>query len=72
MDNNHETPRYAVIFTSQLASSDAGYERLDNMILSAVQRQKGFMGADSVRDAFDRGITVSYWVCVFIINFCIG
>lgn len=64
MGNNHENPRYAVIFTSQLANSDAGYERLGNMILSAVQRQKGFMGADSVRDAFGRGITVSYWDCL--------
>lgn len=56
-----EPPYYAVIFTSQLGRSPTGYEQLADRILELAQKQDGYLGVESTRDAFGVGITVSYW-----------
>lgn len=53
---------YAVIFTSKRNSSEVQeYEHMSKRMLELVSQQKGFVSADSVRDADGNGITVSYW-----------
>jgi heme-degrading monooxygenase HmoA len=54
-------PYYAVIFTSQRAEANDGYEIIANQMLNLAQKQSGFLGAESVRDANGFGLTVSYW-----------
>ena len=54
---------FAVIFTAQrsLSGDDIYDMTADRMVLLA-QRQKGFLGVESVRGEDGIGITVSYWV----------
>lgn len=53
----------AVIFTSQLAADNAGYDATAQRMLELVEAQPGYLGATSVRDpASGTGVTVSYWV----------
>jgi heme-degrading monooxygenase HmoA len=52
-------PYYAVIFTSLLSDSTAGYESTAQRMLELAALQPGFLGIESARD--DTGITVSYW-----------
>lgn len=52
---------YAVIFTSQLATMDSAYETAATKMMQMVSKMPGFVGADSVRGADGKGITVSYW-----------
>jgi len=56
-----EPPYYAVIFTSQRTPGDAGYADMGERMLELAERQPGYLGAESVRDADGSGITVSYW-----------
>mgnify|MGYP002648820607 CR=1 FL=1 len=52
----------AVIFISQRADADEdGYDAAANEMAELVQRQPGYLGVDSVREANGLGITVSYW-----------
>ena len=53
------TPYYAVIFTSALNKNIEGYDEMTNHMMQLAHQQKGFLGADTVRDKI--GITVSYW-----------
>ncbi len=53
-------PYYAVIFTSQLTESHAGYEEIAERMVQLARKQPGFLGMDSVREGHS-GITVSYW-----------
>lgn len=62
------TPYYAVIFTSIRNSEDNGYEKMSDEIVNIVSRQKGFLGAESVRDKDGFGITISYWDSMDSIN----
>lgn len=53
--------KYAVIFTSQLTTMDPAYETAATKMMQMVSNRPGFLGADSVRGADGKGITVSYW-----------
>ncbi|HEY1132348.1 MAG TPA: antibiotic biosynthesis monooxygenase [Roseateles sp.] len=56
-----QPPYYAVIFTSQRTSVDAGYgDMADRMVTLAVE-QPGYLGVESARSGDGLGITVSYW-----------
>ena len=54
-----EPPYYAVIFTSLKDKEDQGYGTMSERMIALVQRQEGFLGFESAREAL--GITVSYW-----------
>nr|WP_184298849.1 antibiotic biosynthesis monooxygenase [Roseateles oligotrophus] len=56
-----ETPYYAVMFTSQRRSGDAGYGDMADRMVALAADQTGYLGAESVRDAEGLGITLSYW-----------
>lgn len=53
-------PYFAVVFTSERAGIDAGYQEMAARMVELAARQPGFLGVESVRDG-DLGITVSYW-----------
>lgn len=53
------TPYYAVIFTSERTSTDAGYSDMAQAMVTLAEKQPGYLGMESARDAI--GITVSYW-----------
>ena len=54
-----EPPYYAVIFTSLKNPDDQGYSEMADRMVDLVQKQEGFLGFESAREAV--GITVSYW-----------
>lgn len=54
-----EPPYYAVIFTSTRTEDDKGYAEMSQKMEELAQRQPGYLGMESARDAI--GITVSYW-----------
>ncbi len=56
-----EPPYYAVIFTSDRSDGDNGYAAMAEEMVMLAERQPGFLGVESVRDATGAGITVSYW-----------
>lgn len=56
-----QPPYYAVIFTSLRTQGDQGYGETADKMMAMVSRMKGFLGAESARDAQGLGITVSYW-----------
>ena len=56
-----EPPYYAVIFTSQRTSGDAGYAAMAERMADLGSRYDGFLGIESVRGPDGVGITVSYW-----------
>ena len=52
----------AVIFISQRTDADQdGYDAAANEMAALVERQPGYLGVDSVREANGLGITVSHW-----------
>ncbi len=57
--NTPKPPYFAVIFTSTLKSSAHNYEAMAKKMVNLAQKQKGFLGLESVRE--ELGITVSYW-----------
>ncbi|WP_055668660.1 antibiotic biosynthesis monooxygenase family protein [Desnuesiella massiliensis] len=61
-------PYYAVIFTSIRTSGDNGYGKVSDDIVNIVSKQKGFLGAESVRDEDGFGMTISYWDSIESIN----
>jgi heme-degrading monooxygenase HmoA len=61
-------PYYAVIFTSIRTSEDNGYEKMADEIVDIVSKQKGFLGAESVRNEEGFGMTISYWDSLDSIN----
>ncbi|KAK9236266.1 hypothetical protein V1525DRAFT_407519 [Lipomyces kononenkoae] len=54
-------PYYSVIFTSILPQHTEEYNEVSNEICELAQRQPGFLGMYSVRDAAGQGVTISYW-----------
>lgn len=56
-----QPPYYAVIFSSQRTKDDQGYSAMAERMVELASRQRGYLGAESVRDAGGFGITVSYW-----------
>lgn len=56
-----EPPYYAVIFASTRTEGDQGYAAMAARMMELATVRPGYLGADSVRDAEGRGITVSYW-----------
>ena len=57
-----EPPYWAVVFTSRLSGVDLeNYGPRAAEMMARVQGIEGFLGADSVRDAKGRGITVAYF-----------
>lgn len=56
-----EPPYYAVVFTSQRSTVDAGYAGTAQRMLELASAQPGFLGVESSRDEQGLGITVSYW-----------
>ncbi len=52
-------PYYAVIFTSNRTTVDAGYETMAAAMVRLAAEQPGFLGIESASDSL--GITVSYW-----------
>ena len=61
MGNIFANPYYAVVFKSKRTDGDNGYSHTASKVLAEAEKQEGFLGADSVRDADGTGITVSYW-----------
>lgn len=61
-------PYYAVIFTSIRTLGDNGYSKVGEEIINIVSKQKGFIGAESVRGENGFGITISYWDSLESIN----
>lgn len=61
--NPNTTPgRWAVIFVSQRRADPAdGYAEVAEKLAALAAAMPGSLGAESVRDADGRGITVSYW-----------
>lgn len=59
--SDYPTPYYAVIFTSERTESDNGYSTMAEELDLKMKGYKGFLGIDSVRDSFGKGITVCYW-----------
>lgn len=59
---NHEPPYYAVMFSSRLRDGeDDQYQAMAARMVALAERQPGYLGLESVRDADGRGITISYW-----------
>jgi len=57
-----EPPYYAVVFTSDRASTkDDGYAAMATRMEDLAREQPGFLGIESARAADGVGITVSYW-----------
>ncbi|MEK3884563.1 antibiotic biosynthesis monooxygenase [Paenibacillus sp. PL2-23] len=54
-------PYYAVIFTSKRTDGDNGYGSMADRMEKLAREQPGFLGVESVRDAYGEGITISYW-----------
>ena len=54
-------PCYAVIFTSKLDLSKAGYDEMASQMNALVQKQEGFLKMESVHNNDGQGITVCYW-----------
>ena len=55
-------PYYAVIFTSRRnGEGEADYAGAAERMFELVQKQPGFLGAESARDAGGFGITVAYF-----------
>lgn len=54
-------PYYAVIFTSQRTDVAQGYDDMAQRMVQLAERQPGFLGAESARDASGFGMTISYW-----------
>ncbi|WP_110649743.1 antibiotic biosynthesis monooxygenase family protein [Salinicola peritrichatus] len=52
-------PYYSVIFTSLLSGDNEGYAAMATRMLALAERQPGFLGVESAREAL--GITISYW-----------
>ncbi len=63
-----KTPYYAVIFTSIRTLDDNGYAKVGDEIVNIVSKQKGFLGAESVRSEDGFGMTISYWDSLESIN----
>jgi heme-degrading monooxygenase HmoA len=55
----HETPYFAVIFTSTHHQLDEEYEGLDARLITIAEKIDGFLGMDSAGGEY--GISVSYW-----------
>lgn len=56
-----QPPYYAVIFTAQRTSVEAGYEATAGGMAALAQQMPGYLGIESTRDGEGLGITVSYW-----------
>jgi len=54
-------PYWAVIFTSTLTDDSGGYAQTAEAMVALAERQPGYLGHDSARDANGLGVTVSYW-----------
>ena len=54
-------PYYAVIFTSQRTDGDHGYEAMAKAMFELALKQRGCLGAESVRGTDGLGITVAYF-----------
>ena len=50
---------YAVIFTSELNQSIAGYNDMSVKMEALAKEQEGFLGIETARD--NLGISISYW-----------
>ncbi|HWD13632.1 antibiotic biosynthesis monooxygenase [Pseudochrobactrum sp. sp1633] len=57
-----DTPYYVVAFSSQrTADDDTGYGDMAGQMVELAEKQDGYLGIESVRDASGFGITNSYW-----------
>ena len=54
-------PYYAVTFASQRQGNDQGYDEMAARMAALAEKQPGFLGLETARDASGFGITVSYW-----------
>ncbi len=54
-------PYYAVIFTTQRATGEQGYSAAAERMMELALKQRGCLGAETVRDPNGFGINVSYW-----------
>ncbi|MBY0595345.1 antibiotic biosynthesis monooxygenase family protein [Bacillus bingmayongensis] len=57
----HNTPYYAVIFTSQLSQDTTDYSDVAEEMEKLAKEQPGFIDVESARDTSGLGITISYW-----------
>ncbi|KAA3613975.1 MAG: antibiotic biosynthesis monooxygenase [Calditrichaeota bacterium] len=60
--NSPKPPYYAAIFTSELKTGvNDDYSEMAEEMAALAEKQPGYLGIDSVRDADGLGITISYW-----------
>lgn len=59
--NTPAPPYYAVIFSSQRTTGDAGYSDMADRMVELAATQPGYLGIESCRGEDGFGITVSYW-----------
>jgi len=57
--NTPKPPYYAVIFTSDKAEEENGYEEMAHKMTELAKEEDGFLGIESAKE--NLGITVSYW-----------
>lgn len=57
--HNLKTPYFAVVFSSIMNESAAGYAEMSEKMNELARKQAGFLGIESARE--DIGVTVSYW-----------
>ncbi len=55
-----ETPRWAVIFISELSSDTEGYTEMGKKLQQRLAQFPGFLGVESLRTG-KTGITISFW-----------
>ncbi len=54
-------PYYAVIFTSNRAPVEEGYDEMADKMFALANAQPGYLGAESFRNDDGFGVTISYW-----------
>jgi heme-degrading monooxygenase HmoA len=62
LEQQAQTPYFAVIFSSMRTTEDAdSYRAMSDRMVALAQTMPGFLGVESVRGDDGFGITVSYW-----------
>ena len=59
MNNDHQLPYYAVIFSNLQTDNLEGYNEMAEAMESLAKEQPGYLGMEHARS--DLGITISYW-----------
>lgn len=64
MNNNDfpfEPPYYAVIFNSHRTEVEDGYHEMNEKLFALAEKQTGYLGMNSFRNADGVGVSILYW-----------